>query len=268
MLSNANFVFLRPVVTDFLRETVAEFAAEKENQAAWQGLMRIPLGETASPFKQLLSELELSETSFAQQFLDPWKTLSPAQIEKILLHWNYAHGHRHLARLQLVPMAEYLALHWTFVNIYELKLQGLSLFLPNYAEILEHENPETQDLITTLYAAKEYSLPYRQCVRCGRLDQDERSVAFEPEGLRYCHLPSCKTSDSNPTSHDPNCCYGLWARVKDNLAERLKEDYPDQEKITRRFRKFCDKRYQENLKREWAVRPSKEKPPQWKLLFE
>lgn len=265
MLTKQNFSYLRDCLTDFYRQKIQNCQAESIHKQALQDLIFIHPQGNMTPFKQLCAKLGLTEVQFAERFLNPWQELSTEDIQEVSKYWNWAHSPRKSLLMQISPIDEHKALHWTFINVFELNLPGLELFLPEYEIELKKHNQGHMDLITQMYIAPPYSLPYKQCHYCGRLEKDSRQHEFGKRQLKYCHLSHCP-SDPSSSLHI-QCCYGNWKRLKTNLQKKLKRANQDADKIKELFLEFCESRYLENLKVQSPVRFKTEKRQDWKLLF-
>lgn len=126
------------------------------------------------------------------------------------------------------------ALDWTYIQIRELKLKGLDFGL------LDAAVPEDDE-------------PLYQCIFCGRLDEDVAGRKFNKK-RKYCHAKNCQETKSVNPEHHMDCCYGQWAGKKKGLIQTLKRHYKGRQKGIDAFNKFCEERYQENLKRIISVR--------------
>lgn len=125
------------------------------------------------------------------------------------------------------------ALDWTYVQIRELNLNGFDLSLID--PFVEEDEP------------------IFQCHFCGCLDEDVGNRKFNKK-RKYCHAKNCKEKKSVNPEHHMDCCYGQWAGKKKGLIQTLKRHYKGRQKGIDAFNKFCEERYQENLKRIIPVR--------------
>jgi hypothetical protein len=266
MKSNNSYEILRPFINDFLRRKIAEIEPPVIHETTLS-LFSLEAEEKRTGFQKLLQEIGITEEQFADQFLTPWRHLPLPQMQKIMNYWNLFIGRPRAVQMSIERIHEYRALHWTIVNVYNINMPGLSLFLSNYIEQLEKEEPdETYDHLTQMYISPEYGLPFQQCSFCGGQDTDPRGRRFSKK-LRFCHQGGCP-SNPNSSAHDINCCYGQWHQIQKNFFARLKRTNQSSEKIKRCFLGFLENRYQENLKQKWDVRPKEPKKQEWQMLYE
>jgi hypothetical protein len=266
MKNNGNYEGLRPFINDFLRRMIAEIEPSVIHETTLS-LFSLETAGGRTGFQKLLQEIEITEEQFADQFLTPWRHLPLSQMQKVMNYWNLFIGRPRAVQMSIDRIHEYRALHWTIVNVYNLNMSGLSLFLSNYKELLEQEEPkDTYDHLTQMYIAPEYGLPFQQCRLCGRQDTDPRGRRFSNK-LRFCHQGGCP-SNPNSSAHDINCCYGQWHQIQKNFFARLKRTNQSPEKIRGCFLGFLESRYQENLKQKWDVRAKELKNKEWQMLYE
>ncbi len=210
----------------------------------------------------LYDSLELKGIEFYTTFIEPWRNLTDEQLTQVVALWN-AHllTHRQWV-MNITTSCDYRALQWTLVNVYETQL--FDVFLDDYESELSCKGPiEQLDWITHSFVAPIYSLPYKQCRFCGRLDTDPRGRAFGKRNLNFCHLTGCP-SDPSPSSHPTGCCYGDWKRIKNNIRLQCKRTEQEPQKVIQAFIQFVKERYEHNVQvNKIMVRVQQEKPKKW-----
>jgi len=222
------------------------------------------LGEKS--FASLYEPLGLTGLEFYQKYVEPWTLLTPEQAIEVAKYCSLKLTVTNQFQIEVNVACNHQALHWTLVNVYQTNL--FNVFLEDYeAELSKNEPPENWDWVTHQYVAPQYSLPYRQCSYCGRLDEDPRGKNFGKNDLAFCHLESCP-SDPTPSRHSEGCCYGDWKRLKNNIRATCRRLSDDPQEVSTAFFEFCKNRYQENLKLLIPVRVQKAKPYKWSSVLD
>lgn len=206
------------------------------------------------PLQQLCQSLELTELEFFQRFLEPWAALDPQQMQEVAKYWNMLYLPSHSLLMDLTPISQHRAIQWTMVNVFETHL--FEMFVPDYKEEFLSRKP---DIITRYFLAAEYSLPFKQCRYCGRLDSDPRGKLFTQNKLKLCHAEGCE-SNPNYNQHKEGCCFKSWQPKKTLLIDQCRDYENNLEKLERVFTSFFWDRYEENLKIQTPVRVKKERP--------
>jgi hypothetical protein len=161
--------------------------------------------------------------------------------------------------LSVIHTADHKALQWTFVNAYKLNL--FEMFTDEPLPLNKHEG----DWIKQEFVGPEYSLSYKQCHYCGRLDADTRRSLFGKR-LQFCHVDSC-TSNPNPSEHGEGCVHGPWKLKKAAFLkqyERL-ESKSSREKA---FWEFLEERHKANMQQTRLVTVEKARPLGWQSVLD
>jgi hypothetical protein len=236
----SNYAFLKPHLTAFISDKMAEAEPEGTPEVLNQALLIDPRSQK-TPFRSLYESLGLEEVQFTKAYLDPWKDLSLAQMQEVLTYLNFFIGRPKSLVFTVSKQKHFKALNWLIVHLALLNLPGLDVFnLP----IVREDFGEKEDL-----------LPYKQCLACGRLDQDTRGHAFEEDGLRYCHVIGCNTAEPNAYAHLKGCCYKTWRNRRESIKKSLREAGNNQKEIQSRFLKSCEKQFNSLMDIQYDVRP-------------
>ncbi len=249
----------------YLRKTFEGFVSEKTGalKDVWQNYAFLQQFKEFNHRQQEHSIQDVFGQSTREiylKYIAPWEELTQEQALVVAKLWSHTQSIEKNLLMDIRVIRDFKALFWTMVNVYELRF--FELFVLDLETELNRPM-ENWDWITHLFVAPEYSLPYRQCFYCGRLEQDPRGHVFGKQKLFYCHLAECDTSDRNPSAHPAGCCFKAWERERQNLRDRCKRQSKEPQKVIQTFLDFCEYRYLANQSIQIPIQVQKEKPLEW-----
>jgi hypothetical protein len=224
----------------------------------WNSKIDKQSGDTERPAK--LAQLEAAlgrqwkENEFYEEFIAPYQKFpfGPNELQmvaEIQSEWVHAGIFQFQVRTQAVAET---ALNWTFVNVINLAINGLSVW-PSFQN-LPISRSEREKFNKQL--RKDYPLesllkappgsdfpPFGQCHFCGSTLENRKASS------KFCHWDSCLTESRTPSDHkhqNASCCHFEWINTKRNFLDKIKRCEMDKDKIIKHFQKFLEKRYVAN----------------------
>lgn len=254
----SNYDFLRHEFQAFLNE---EHPVAREEEDTWAGSGSF-LQPVISSFRgvempiihhEILRHFgctidEAGHHDFIRKIIDPIKQLEPSKISLLLEALNFYVGGIKEIRFRLEKTRHKKAVEWLFVDVHELGLSGLKLFMTHdevFSGLLASPTQEVVSLVNDTIKDPVF-LPFKQCYFCGK-----RPLKGKRGKAKRCHDEDCPTSNSDLSQHR-NCCFRQWAVIKGALRRKLNASRTesDQRQV---FRAFLESRYQENLDKRFDV---------------
>lgn len=173
------------------------------------------------------NRLDIEQEEYIQKYLKPWCELdfnAMSQLASALTAYSSKYFQTPIkVTVEHLQEHPFRTLDWLTVHLLNLNLPG---FRDGFwqGQIITDENGATFDETFQMRFSpynRAYIQPYRQCLHCGRLDQDLNGREFNKKN-KYCHHKKC-CSDivSNPSEHETGCCYKAVALERKSLTQKL-----------------------------------------------